>query len=96
MRANYRHALRSYPKEPVAIIGRQNRRSITGNNYWSVVHVLLPGILGALIAFAGLSRLTFLSASAAHRLEPYNLVPGLIGEGALTVWLLLKGSNEQQ
>ena len=29
-------------------------------------------------------------------LEPYNLVPGFIGEGALTVWLLVKGVNEQR
>lgn len=56
----------------------------------------LPGILGALMAFAGLGWLTFLSTSVAHRLEPYNLVPGLIGEGALTVWLLVKGLNEQR
>jgi hypothetical protein len=56
----------------------------------------LPGILGALMAFAGLGWLTFLSASVASRLHPYNLVPGFIGEGALTVWLLLKGVDEQR
>jgi len=56
----------------------------------------LPGILGALMAFAGLGWLTFLSASVASRLQPYNLVPGFIGEGALTVWLLLKGVNEER
>jgi hypothetical protein len=56
----------------------------------------LPGILGALMAFAGLGWLTFLSASVASRLHPYNLVPGFIGEGALTVWLLLKGVNEER
>jgi hypothetical protein len=55
----------------------------------------LPDILGALMAFAGLGWLTFLSASVASHLQPYNLVPGFIGEGALTVWLLLKGVNEQ-
>jgi len=56
----------------------------------------LPSILGALMAFAGLGWLTFLSTSVASRLEPYNLVPGFIGEGALTVWLLVKGVNEQR
>jgi hypothetical protein len=28
--------------------------------------------------------------------QPYNLIPGLIGEGTLTIWLLVKGVNEQQ
>jgi uncharacterized protein DUF4386 len=56
----------------------------------------LPGVLGALMAFAGLGWLTFFSASVASRLGPYNLVPGFIGEGALTLWLLVKGVDEQQ
>lgn len=56
----------------------------------------LPLALGALMAFAGLGWLTFLSASFANRLHPYNLFPGLIGEGALTVWLLAVGLNEQR
>lgn len=56
----------------------------------------LPGVLGALMAFAGLGWLTFLSASVASLLHPYNLVPGLIGEGALTVWLLAVGLNDQR
>jgi hypothetical protein len=56
----------------------------------------LPGILGALMGFAGLGWLTFLSASVASRLNPYNLVPGFIGEGALTAWLLAVGLNDQR
>jgi Domain of unknown function (DUF4386) len=56
----------------------------------------LPGILGALMAFAGLGWLTILSASVASLLHPYNLIPGLIGEGALTVWLLAVGLNDQR
>jgi hypothetical protein len=56
----------------------------------------LPTALGVLMAFAGLGWLTFLSASVAIRLQPYNLVPGFIGEGALTVWLLAVGLNDQR
>ncbi len=48
------------------------------------------------MAFAGLGWLTFLSTSVASHLEPYKLVPGFIGEGALTVWLLVMGVNEQR
>jgi hypothetical protein len=53
----------------------------------------LPRFLGVLMAFAGLNWLTFLSPRLAERLSPYNLIPGLIGEGALTIWLLIFGLN---
>lgn len=53
----------------------------------------LPQVLGVLMGFAGLGWLTFLSPPLAHDLYPYNMVPGLIGEGALTCWLLVKGVN---
>ena len=56
----------------------------------------LPHILGVLMAFAGLGWLTFLSASFANYLNPYNMLPGMIGEGALTLWLLIMGVNEQR
>lgn len=51
----------------------------------------LPRTLGALMAFAGLGWLTFLSPQLAKVLYPYNLAPGIIGEGALTLWLLVFG-----
>jgi len=51
----------------------------------------LPRFLGVLMAIAGLGWLTFLSPPLARYLSPYNFAPGLIGEGALTVWLLLFG-----
>jgi len=51
----------------------------------------LPRILGVLMAFAGLGWLTFLWPPLAHTLRPYNLVPGMIGEGLVIVWLLVKG-----
>ena len=53
----------------------------------------LPRILGVLMAFAGLGWLTFLSPPLADHLSPYNLAPGLVGEGALTLWLLVMGVN---
>ena len=48
------------------------------------------------MAFAGLGWLTFISPALAHTLSPYNLVPGMIGEGTLTFWLLVMGVNEQR
>jgi len=56
----------------------------------------LPRILGVLMAFAGFGWLTFLSPPLANYLSPYNMAPGIIGEGALTLWLLVKGVNEQR
>jgi hypothetical protein len=51
----------------------------------------LPRILGVLMAMAGLGWLTFLSPALTHYLSPYSFAPGLIGEGALTLWLLVFG-----
>jgi hypothetical protein len=56
----------------------------------------LPRILGALMAFGGLGWLTFLSPSVANYLSPYNFIPGLLGEGVLTLWLLVMGVNVQR
>ena len=56
----------------------------------------LPRILGALMAFGGLGWLTFVSPDLTNYLSPFNLAPGIIGEGALTVWLLAAGVNAQR
>jgi len=56
----------------------------------------LPRILGVLMAFGGLGWLTFFSASLTRYLSPYNMAPGILGEGLLTLWLLVKGVNEQR
>ena len=56
----------------------------------------LPRILGVLMAFAGLGWLTFAWPPLANFLSPYNMIPGMVGEGALTLWLLAKGVDEQR
>jgi len=56
----------------------------------------LPRILGALMMLAGLGWLTFLWPPLAHQLSPYVFFPGIFGEGALTVWLLVAGVNAQR
>ena len=53
----------------------------------------LPRILGVLMAIAGLGWLTFLWPPLANYLSPYIFFPGIIGEGALTLWLLVMGVN---
>jgi hypothetical protein len=56
----------------------------------------LPRTLGVLMALGGLGWLTFLTPALAKYLSPYNMAPGILGEFALTLWLLVFGLNEQQ
>jgi uncharacterized protein DUF4386 len=57
----------------------------------------LPRILGALMALAGLGYLTFLwRPLGSHLFFPYLLIPGVVGEGSLTLWLLVLGVNAQR
>lgn len=64
--------------------------------YLIVRSTFLPRILGALMAFGGLGWLTFASPSLAGRLSPYNLAPGIVGEGILALWLVAVGLNAQR
>jgi hypothetical protein len=56
----------------------------------------MPWILGVLVAFAGVGYLPLLSPPIAHALSPYNLVPAVLGEPALMLWLLVVGVNVQR
>lgn len=57
----------------------------------------LPRFLSILLALTGLGWLTFLSPTLGeHLFVPYLMILGLLGEGALTVWLLVYGVNAQR
>lgn len=56
----------------------------------------LPRFLGVLMAFGGLGWLTFASSTLANSLSPFNMFPGVFGEGFLTIWLIVQGVNEQR
>ncbi len=64
--------------------------------YLIIKSTFLPRLLGAGMAIGGLGWLTFLSPSLANSLAPWNLAPGMIGEGLLTLWLLAFGVNAQR
>ena len=64
--------------------------------YLILQSTFLPRILGLLMAFAGLGKLTFILPELANYLFPYNLAPGILGEGALTVWLLVARVNAER
>jgi hypothetical protein len=56
----------------------------------------LPRILGALMALGGLGWLTFAAPALSAHLSPYNMLPGILGETVLTLWLLVAGVNGQR
>jgi hypothetical protein len=56
----------------------------------------LPRILGALMTFAGLGWLTFLSPPLVNYLSPYNLASALLAEASVFLWLLVMGVNVQR
>ena len=59
--------------------------------------IFLPRILGVLMALAALGYLTFLWPwLGSHLFFPYILIPGILGEGSLTLWLLVMGVNVQR
>ena len=61
----------------------------------------LPRILGVLVAITGVCYLTngfanFLSLPFKGYLFPFVAASGLVGEGSLAIWLLMKGVNVQR
>jgi hypothetical protein len=54
----------------------------------------LPRVLGVLMVFGGLGWLTFAVPPLSQLLTPYNMLPGVVGESVLTIWLLAAGVNE--
>ena len=61
----------------------------------------LPRILGVLLAIGGSSYIissfaTFLAPAFGARLSPFIIPAALLGEGSLTLWLLVKGVNAER
>lgn len=56
----------------------------------------LPRWLGVLLAIGGLGWLTFASPALVRQLSPYNLAPGIVAEGVLTLWLLAVGVHAER
>jgi hypothetical protein len=48
------------------------------------------------MAFAGLSWLSFLLTPLADYLSPHNLAAGVLDQGALAMWLIVAGVDNQR
>jgi hypothetical protein len=64
-----------------------------GVGYLVLRSTFLPSFIGILMILGGLSWLTFGSAELSKLLTPYNMIPGILGELTLTLWLLIAGIN---
>lgn len=60
-------------------------------SYLILRSTFLPRILGVFMVLAGLGWLTFVYGPLAHSLTPYHYITGGVGEGILTLWLLVMG-----
>jgi hypothetical protein len=54
----------------------------------------MPRFVGVLMVIAGPGYLTLLWPPLGHSLSPWNLIPGVVGESTLAVWLLAKGVDQ--
>ena len=64
--------------------------------YLIVRSQLFPSAVGVLMACAGVCWLTSIWPSLAHALSPYTTLVGLIGEGTVMGYLLVRGLDEQR
>lgn len=56
----------------------------------------LAKFLGVLMVLAGLAYVTFVSPWFIHHVYPYIMIPGVLGEGSLTLWLLFRGLDGER
>ena len=61
----------------------------------------LPAVLGVLVQIAGLCYITnsfalILSPALANQLFPFILIPPLVGELSVCLWLIFKGVNSKK
>ena len=69
---------------------------------WLIVRsTFVPRLVGALMVLGGLGWLTFsftnlLVPTVARTLSPFIMVPGILGESALTFWLLLRAATTER
>jgi hypothetical protein len=56
----------------------------------------LPRAIGVMLIVAGAGWLTYVHPPLAKRLGAFAMAPGMVGEGALTFWLLVAGVDPER
>jgi hypothetical protein len=64
--------------------------------YLTYKSTFLPKLIGVLLAIGGIGWLTWISPALVKVLEPYNMIPGMLGEGLLTLWLVAFGVDAER
>jgi hypothetical protein len=65
--------------------------------YLAFKSTFIPRLIGVLMIITGLGWLTFFVPPIAANLLPYNaIIAGIVGEGAMILWLLVMGVNSQR
>jgi hypothetical protein len=67
-----------------------------GLGWLTLRSTFLPRAVGVLLIVAGLGWLTFVHPPLAKRLGAFAMAPGMVGEGALTLWLLARGVDPER
>jgi hypothetical protein len=67
-----------------------------GLGFLTLKATFLPKAVGVLLIVAGLGWLTYVDPPLARRLGALAMAPGLVGEGVLTLWLMVAGVNPER
>jgi hypothetical protein len=67
-----------------------------GLGWLTLNSTFLPRAIGVLLIVAGLGWLTFVHPPLAKWLGAFAMAPGMLGEGALTLWLLAAGVDPER
>jgi uncharacterized protein DUF4386 len=68
----------------------------TGLGWLSLRATFLPRAIGVLLIVAGLGWLTYVYPPLVKQLGSFAMVPGMVGEGVLTLWLLAAGVDPER
>lgn len=67
-----------------------------GLGWLTLKATFLPRAIGVLLIVAGIGWLTYVHPPLAKRLGALAMAPGMVGEGALTLWLLAAGVDPER
>jgi hypothetical protein len=67
-----------------------------GLGWLTLEATFLPKAIGVLLIVAGLGWLTYIHPPLVKRLGALAMAPGMVGEGALTFWLLAAGVDSER